>query len=132
MAKLGLNVDHIATVRQARGGVEPDPVTAAAIGEMAGAEGVLKQIPLGQNEGAPNFSFRVFTVEQGGHTPLHSHPFEHLNYIIAGKGIVVSGEGERAIQQGDFAFIPPEEKHQYRNAGDEPFVMICAVPKEYE
>ncbi|HIJ80978.1 MAG TPA: pyridoxine 5'-phosphate synthase [Desulfuromonadales bacterium] len=40
MAKLGLNVDHIATVRQARGGVEPDPVTAAAIGELAGAEGI--------------------------------------------------------------------------------------------
>jgi len=40
VAKLGLNVDHIATVRQARGGLEPDPVTAAAIGEMAGAEGI--------------------------------------------------------------------------------------------
>jgi pyridoxine 5-phosphate synthase len=40
MAKLGLNVDHIATVRQARGGVEPDPVTAAAMGELAGAEGI--------------------------------------------------------------------------------------------
>lgn len=40
MAKLGLNVDHIATVREARGGSEPDPVTAAAIGELAGAEGI--------------------------------------------------------------------------------------------
>ena len=40
MAKLGLNVDHIATVRQARGGAEPDPVTAAALGELAGAEGI--------------------------------------------------------------------------------------------
>jgi pyridoxine 5-phosphate synthase len=40
MAKLGLNVDHIATVRQARGGTEPDPVTAAAMGELAGAEGI--------------------------------------------------------------------------------------------
>ncbi|HEX9078249.1 MAG TPA: pyridoxine 5'-phosphate synthase, partial [Desulfuromonadaceae bacterium] len=40
MAKLGLNVDHIATVRQARGGAEPDPVAAAVIGEMAGAEGI--------------------------------------------------------------------------------------------
>lgn len=40
MAKLGLNVDHIATVRQARGGVEPDPVIAAAIGELAGADGI--------------------------------------------------------------------------------------------
>lgn len=40
MAKLGLNVDHIATVRQARGGIEPDPVSAAALGELAGAEGI--------------------------------------------------------------------------------------------
>lgn len=40
MAKLGLNVDHVATVRQARGGTEPDPVTAAAIGELAGASGI--------------------------------------------------------------------------------------------
>ena len=40
VAKLGLNVDHVATVRQARGGMEPDPVIAAAIGEMAGAEGI--------------------------------------------------------------------------------------------
>ncbi len=40
MAKLGLNVDHIATIRQARGGSEPDPVTAAALGELAGAEGI--------------------------------------------------------------------------------------------
>lgn len=40
MAKLGLNVDHVATVRQARGGVEPDPVIAAAMGELAGAEGI--------------------------------------------------------------------------------------------
>jgi pyridoxine 5-phosphate synthase len=40
MAKLGLNVDHIATVRQARGAKEPDPVTAAALGELAGAEGI--------------------------------------------------------------------------------------------
>jgi pyridoxine 5-phosphate synthase len=40
VAKLGVNVDHIATVRQARGGVEPDPVTAAAIAEMAGADSI--------------------------------------------------------------------------------------------
>jgi pyridoxine 5-phosphate synthase len=40
MAKLGVNVDHIATLRQARGGSEPDPVTAAAIAELAGADGI--------------------------------------------------------------------------------------------
>ncbi len=40
MAKLGVNVDHVATIRQARGGSEPDPVAAAAIAELAGADGI--------------------------------------------------------------------------------------------
>jgi pyridoxine 5-phosphate synthase len=40
MARLGVNVDHVATVRQARRGAEPDPVTAAAIAELAGADGI--------------------------------------------------------------------------------------------
>jgi pyridoxine 5-phosphate synthase len=40
MAKLGVNVDHVATIRQARGGSEPDPVTAAAFAELAGADGI--------------------------------------------------------------------------------------------
>ncbi len=41
MARLAVNVDHVATVRQARGISEPDPVTAAAIAELAGAEGII-------------------------------------------------------------------------------------------
>ncbi len=38
MAKLGVNIDHIATIRQARGTRYPDPVTAATIAENAGAD----------------------------------------------------------------------------------------------
>lgn len=41
MQHLTVNVDHVATVRQARGGDEPDPVTAAAICELAGAAGIV-------------------------------------------------------------------------------------------
>lgn len=37
MARLAVNVDHVATVRQARGITEPDPVIAAGIAELAGA-----------------------------------------------------------------------------------------------
>ncbi len=40
MARLGVNVDHVATLRQARGGKEPDPVAAAVIAELAGADGI--------------------------------------------------------------------------------------------
>ena len=38
MATLGVNIDHVATVRQARRGVEPDPVWAAAMCELGGAD----------------------------------------------------------------------------------------------
>ncbi|MEJ2724997.1 MAG: pyridoxine 5'-phosphate synthase [Deltaproteobacteria bacterium] len=41
MARLAVNVDHVATVRQARGIREPDPVLAAGIAELAGAEGII-------------------------------------------------------------------------------------------
>lgn len=41
MTKLAINVDHVATIRQARGIADPDPVAAAAICEMAGASGIV-------------------------------------------------------------------------------------------
>ncbi|MBE9487005.1 MAG: pyridoxine 5'-phosphate synthase [Chloroflexi bacterium] len=40
MAKLGVNIDHIATIRQARGIDEPDPIAAAMLAEFAGAHGI--------------------------------------------------------------------------------------------
>jgi pyridoxine 5-phosphate synthase len=40
MTTLGINIDHIATLRQARGGREPDPVQAAIIAELAGGHGI--------------------------------------------------------------------------------------------
>lgn len=39
--KLSVNIDHIATLRNTRGGVEPDPVAAAVICELAGADGIV-------------------------------------------------------------------------------------------
>lgn len=41
MARLGVNVDHVATLRQARGGTDPDPLAAAVLVELAGADGIV-------------------------------------------------------------------------------------------
>jgi len=41
MPRLGVNVDHVATLRQARGGAEPDPIAAAVVAELAGADGLV-------------------------------------------------------------------------------------------
>jgi pyridoxine 5-phosphate synthase len=44
MPQLAINVDHIATIREARGGAEPDPVLAAGICELAGAKGIVAHL----------------------------------------------------------------------------------------
>ena len=44
MPRLSVNIDHIATMRQARQGTEPDPVAAAVLAELAGAEGIIAHL----------------------------------------------------------------------------------------
>ena len=39
--RLAVNIDHVATLREARGGIEPDPVHAAVLAELAGAAGIV-------------------------------------------------------------------------------------------
>ena len=103
------------------------------IPEMEGAKGVSKQTPLSREDGAPTFSFRVFTIEPGGHTPLHAHSFEHMNYVISGEGTVVANDREYEIGEGHFALVMPGEKHQFRNTSEKlSLVVICAVPREHE
>src|SRR5579871_5199021 len=40
MTRLGVNIDHVATLRQARRGDEPDPVAAAVLALLGGADGI--------------------------------------------------------------------------------------------
>lgn len=44
MPRLNVNIDHVATLRQARRGSDPDPLTAAFIAEMAGASGIVAHL----------------------------------------------------------------------------------------
>lgn len=95
--------------------------------------GATKQVPIGIADGAPNFSMRVFTLEPGGYTPYHQHPWEHENYVLNGSGVMVDGQGNHhPIEAGDFAIVVPNEMHQFRNTSQEPLQFICLVPKEYE
>ena len=101
---------------------------------VEGTKDAYKQVPISKDDGSPTFSFRVFTIEPGGYTPFHKHPFEHLNYLIEGNGAIVTESGEELeFKQGDFALVLLGEKHQYKNKStSKPMLMICAVPKEYE
>ena len=93
-----------------------------------GARGTTIRWLISDKDGAPTFSMRLFEVEPGGHTPLHSHPWEHEVYVIKGQAIVVGGDEEKRITQGDVVFIPPNEVHQFSNPSGEKVCFLCLIP----
>ena len=78
--------------------------------------------------GAPNFAMRLFEMEPKGYSPLHTHPWEHEVYILEGKGLVVSEQGEKQFKTGDAIFILPNEKHQFKNNSEKTLKFLCLVP----
>jgi quercetin dioxygenase-like cupin family protein len=104
--------------------VEPTPVTADAQGNPAKNTFIQVMVPDG-----PTFVLRVFTLEPGGNTPLHTHPFEHGVYVLSGAG-KLGGTSDAAIGPGDAIYVAPDEKHCFVNTGDEPLRFICVVPKD--
>jgi quercetin dioxygenase-like cupin family protein len=101
--------------------------------ENVQAEGVAKTTKaavLGLPEGWDGHTLRVFRMAPGGFTPHHQHDWEHVNYIMNGKGTLTIGEETREVAQGDFAFVPPNTLHQFRNPYDEDFEFICVVPNK--
>jgi len=98
------------------------------IPEEQGVNGVKMRRVIAEKEGAENFVMRVFEVEPGGNTPLHSHAWEHEVFILSGGGIVVDQSGENEVKTGDVVFVPGGEKHQFKNPGDVPWEFICLIP----
>ncbi|MGB2984575.1 MAG: cupin domain-containing protein [Phycisphaerae bacterium] len=96
--------------------------------EMEGATGTKMRMLIGPDEKAPNFHMRHFEVAPGGHTPRHSHDYEHEVLILSGSGLARSEQGDHPFKDGDVIFVPPNEKHQFVNSGDEPLQFICLIP----
>ncbi|MBS7632057.1 cupin domain-containing protein [Candidatus Bathyarchaeota archaeon] len=78
--------------------------------------------------GAPNFAMRLFELEPNGHSPLHSHPWEHEVFILEGEGVAVNSNGEHKFKTGDVVFIAPNEQHQFKNTGKKTLNFLCLVP----
>jgi quercetin dioxygenase-like cupin family protein len=81
-----------------------------------------------EHDGAPFYSLRVIEVGAGGHTPDHTHPFEHENYVLEGQGRVLIGETWHDVIPGSVVFVPAGVRHTYVNAGSAPFRFLCGIP----
>lgn len=96
--------------------------------EMQGAVGCSVRWLVSESEGAPNFAMRQFEIAPGGHTPRHSHPYEHEVFILEGSGVVLEGSTEHPLGPGSVIFVRPDEIHQFRNTGSTPLKFLCLVP----
>ena len=95
---------------------------------MEGARGASIRWLISEKDGAPNFAMRMFEVAANGHTPFHTHSWEHENFIISGEGVLVTEEGEKPFKEGDIIYVPPFYKHSYKNTGDSVMKFLCMIP----
>lgn len=91
-------------------------------------QGVAIRTVIGTKEGALNFAMRVVEFEPGASLSLHTHPWEHEQYVLAGQGAVLREDGETPISEGVTVFIPPNEVHALANRGDDILRLLCCIP----
>ena len=56
---------------------------------------------LEKSAGASHFYLRYYVVEEGGHTPLDRHGYEHEVFVLEGRGVMVSEDREIQTKSGD-------------------------------
>ncbi|MDT4763036.1 cupin domain-containing protein [Sphaerochaeta sp. PS] len=90
---------------------------------------VTKQVLVGPDQGWKDYVMRMFTLGKGGFAPKHTHPWQHILYIVEGKGTLFLDGKDYPLTAGSTAYVPAEALHQILNAGEEPFVFLCIVPE---
>ena len=137
MPRLSVNIDHIATLRQARIGREPDPIGASVIAELAGADGIIahlredrrhiqdRDLRLLRNIVQTKLNMEMAATEEMQRIALEVKP--DLTTLVPEKRVELTTEGGLEIaaridfmksyvsrlQQGDISvslFIDPDEK----------------------
>ena len=93
-----------------------------------GAKDITVRWLITKDMGAETFAMRRFKMDVGGYSAYHVHDWEHEVYILKGKGVVKSEKGDIPFSPDTVVFIPPNEKHQFINTGDEPVVFLCLIP----
>jgi quercetin dioxygenase-like cupin family protein len=93
-----------------------------------GAKDVEIRWLISREHGAPNFAMRMFELQPGGHTPLHTHSQEHEVFILDGEGTFVF-EGQQHPFGAEYViFVPPNKEHRFVNTGDSLLRMLCVIP----
>ncbi len=97
--------------------------------ENPALKGVTKQVLIGPEQGWKDYVMRLFTLTKGGYAPRHTHPWQHIMYVVEGEGRLFMNGIDYPLVPGSVSYVPAEVEHQVMNAGDAKFVFICIVPE---
>ena len=95
---------------------------------MEGAKDVEIRWLISKEDGAGNFAMRMFEIQPGGHTPLHTHPHEHEVFIVEGQGALVFEGKEHSFGPEYVIFVPGGKEHQFKNTGGSLVRLLCLIP----
>ena len=96
--------------------------------EIEGAKDVAIRWLISKEDGAENFAMRMFELQPGGHTPLHTHSHEHEIFAVEGEGVFVYEGREYPFSADHVIFVPGNNEHQFKNAGSSVLRLICLIP----
>ncbi len=77
-----------------------------------------------KREDMSGFSSRVFRIEPGGHTPVHSHDRGHVAVVIKGTARIDGGPYIREAGEGSIITIPKDIPHRFSNPTRDRLVLL--------
>jgi mannose-6-phosphate isomerase-like protein (cupin superfamily) len=83
-----------------------------------------------ENSPSRRLTMGYTTIYPTGSTTGHAHEdMEETYFVISGKGVMVVGEDEFEIEQGDALYVPPGEYHTTYQRGNMPLVVLWVTGK---
>lgn len=84
-------------------------------------------------DGADSVCVRLVEIapEQDGDARRGPHVhfgFEECIHVVSGEGLTITESGDFPVGAGDTLLVPSGERHQTRNTGDAPLVLLCFFP----
>ena len=101
--------------------------------QMEGTKDVSVRVLFGPKDAAPTFAMRVFELAKAGHTPYHSHPYEHEVLILKGEVAVVTEKGPINLNTSHTLMVSPNEMHQFKNLSKTNTAeILCIIPVQFQ
>jgi uncharacterized cupin superfamily protein len=81
----------------------------------------------------PMLGMAIRVIEPGQPSTTYHWETEQEDFLVlSGEAVLIVEGQERPLEQWDFVHCPPETKHAFAGAGDEPCVLLCASSRQFQ